>query len=227
MKLNWKNISKIIDAAILKPNTTIEDVQRLAYEAINDEYRSVCVPPYFVNLAYELLKNSNTKVCAVIAFPFGYSALSTKLYEIKTAVEMGASEIDYVINLGAYFSYGDEAITIEASKVVEEAKVNGAEVVKAIIEVGYLSEKQIVEVSKACVSSGVDYIKTSTGYGPRPTKIDDVKLIRSAVGNEAGIKAAGGIKTLDELLSFLEAGANIIGTSHFYEIISEAKRRFK
>lgn len=225
--MNWKSISKVIDAAILKPNTTVEEVQRLAYEAINDEYRSICVPPYLVNLAHSLLKNSNTKICAVVAFPFGYSALSTKLYEIKTAIDMGADEIDYVINLGAYFSYGDEAIAIEASKIVEEAKTNGAEIVKAIIEVGYLSEKQIIEVSKACVSSGVDYIKTSTGYGPRPTKIDDVRLIRSAIGNKAGIKAAGGIKTLDELLSFLEAGANVIGTSHFYEIVSEAKRRFK
>ncbi|MBO3763112.1 MAG: deoxyribose-phosphate aldolase [Thermoproteota archaeon] len=224
--MNWKSISKVIDAAILKPNTTAEEIQRFAYEAINDEYRSICVSPYFVSLAYSLLKNTNTKICTVVAFPFGYNALSTKLYEIKTAVEMGANEIDYVINLGAYFSYGDEAIAIEASKVVEEAKANGAEVVKAIIEVGYLNENQIIEVSKSCVSSGVDYIKTSTGYGPRPTKIEDIRLIKSAIGNKAGIKASGGIKTLDVLLSFLDAGANIIGTSSFYEIISEAKRRF-
>ncbi|NHV06201.1 MAG: deoxyribose-phosphate aldolase [Thaumarchaeota archaeon] len=225
--MNWKSISKVIDASVLKPNTTVEEVQRLAYEAINDEYRSVCVPPYLVKFAYDLVKNSNTKICAVVAFPFGYNALSTKLYEVRTAIEMGANEIDYVINLGAYFSYGDEAVAIEASKIVEEAKASGADVVKAIIEVGYLSEKQIVEVSKTCVSSGVDYIKTSTGFGPRSTKVEDVRLIRSAIGNKAGVKAAGGIRTLDELLSFLEAGANIIGTSHFYEIVSEAKRRFK
>jgi deoxyribose-phosphate aldolase len=225
--LEWRNISKVIDAAILKPSTAVEDVEKLAYEAINDEYRSICVPPYLINLAHSLLKNSNTKVCAVIAFPFGYNALTTKLFEIKTAVEMGANEVDYMINLGAYFSHGAEAVAIEASKIVEEAEANGAEAVKAIIEVGYLSEEQIVEVSKVCASSGVDYIKTSTGYGPRPTRIEDIKLIRTTIGNNVGIKAAGGIKTLDELLSFLKAGANIIGTSHFYEIVSEAKRRFK
>lgn len=225
--MEWRNISKVIDAAILKPSTAVEDVKKLAYEAINDEYRSICVPPYLINLAHSLLKNSNTKVCAVIAFPFGYNALTTKLFEIKTAIEMGANEVDYMINLGAYFSHGAEAVAIEASKIVEEAEANGAEAVKAIIEVGYLSEEQIVEVSKVCVSSGVNYIKTSTGYGPRPTRIEDVRLIRTAIGNNVGIKAAGGIKTLDELLSFLKAGANIIGTSRFYEIVSEAKRRFK
>lgn len=224
--MNWKEISKVIDAALLKPGATVYDCEKLVNIAINDEYRAICVPPYLVSYAHELLKGSNVKLCSVVGFPFGYSTLADKLFEVRTLLEMGANEIDYVINIGAFLSYGQDVIAIEASKIVEEAKANGAENVKAIIEVGFFNEQQIAELSKVCILSGVDYIKTSSGYGPRATEVKDVKIIRKTIGNRGKIKASGGIKSLDELLNFLEAGADIIGTSHYYEIVSEAKKRF-
>ena len=221
--LSWKEIAGRIDAALLKATSSRSDLLVLSEEAAHFGYRSVCVPPYLVEPAAKLLENTTVKVGTVVGFSLGFNTLSAKVHEVRVASRMGAKEVDYVVGLGGYLSDGLEFVELEASTLLSEARDCGIDVVKAIVEVGHLSKEQLREVCVACSSSGVDYLKTSTGYGPRPTTPEDVRLMVEAVSGRTPVKAAGGIKNLQDALSMFEAGAELIGTSSPKRIIDEAR----
>jgi len=220
---NWKEVASRIDSALLKVTSSKSDLIVLCKEAAVLSLRSVCVPPYLVQLAAQLLENTQVRVGTVVGFPFGFNTLSSKIHEIRTARQMGAEEIDYVVGLGGYLSAGLESVEIEASTLVTEAKDVGIDVVKAIVEVGHLTREQVREICVACSSSGVNYLKTSTGYGPRPTSPEDVRLMVEATSGRTPVKAAGGIRSLEEATSMFEAGAHLIGTSNARTIVEEAR----
>ncbi len=221
--MEWEKIAKRIDAALLRADSTRGELTLLAEEASSLGYRGVCVPPYLVTVAKQLLEGTGIRTCAVIGFPFGYSSLAVKLYEVGHTIRGGADDVDYVVNLSSYFSDGPEPIMVEADNIVAEAKSYGEKVVKAIIEVGHLNKMQLTELSQACASSGVDYLKTSTGFGPRGVTVEDVRTMLAATNGRVPVKAAGGIGNLKQALEILEAGASIIGTSHGREIVQEAR----
>lgn len=221
--MEWKEIAKRIDVALLRPNSTRADLTLLADEARSFGYRALCVPTYLVPAAERLLEGTSIRICAVVGFPFGYSPLAVKLYEVGQAIREGAKDIDYVVNLSAYLSDGLEPVTIEADSVVGEARSWGNVLVKAITEVGYLNTLQLTELCSAIASSEVDYLKTSTGFGPRGVTTGDVKTMLDATKGKVPIKAAGGIGNLKQALEIFQAGASIIGTSHAKEIVLEAR----
>jgi len=222
-KLSWRDIASRIDAALLKAMSSKSDLLKLTKEAAQLGYRSVCVPPYLVEPAAKSLDNTGVRVGTVIGFPFGFNTTSTKMHETRTASQMGAKEVDYVVGIGEYMSDGVKFVELEASALLAAAKDCGIDVVKSIIEVGYVSRDQLKEVCLACSSSGVDYLKTATGYGPRPTTVEDVRFMVEAVSGRTPVKAAGGIRDLHDALSMFEAGAELIGTSNPRKIIDEAR----
>jgi len=221
----WREIAARIDAALLKATSSRSDLMILSEEATQLGYRSVCVAPYLVEPASRLLEKTNVKVGTVVGFTLGFNTLSSKLQEVRTAAQMGAKEVDYVVGLGGYFSDGVEFVEIEASNLIGEARDLEVDVVKAIVEVGYLTKEQTREICATCSSAGVDFLKTSTGYGPRPTTPEDVKLMLEAASGRTPVKAAGGIKNLDDAMSMFRAGARLIGTSSGKRIVEEAKAR--
>jgi deoxyribose-phosphate aldolase len=223
--LGWREIAGRIDAALLKATSSRSDLLILSQEAAQLGYRSLCVAPYLVESASRLLEKTNVKVGTVVGFTLGFNTLSSKLQEVRTAAQMGAREVDYVVGLGGYFSDGVEFVEIEASNLIGEARDLGIDVVKAIVEVGYLTKEQTREICMACSSAGVDFLKTSTGYGPRPTTPEDVRLMVEAVSGRTPVKAAGGIKNLEDAMSMFGAGARLIGTSSGKKIIDEARER--
>lgn len=222
-QLRWKDIAGRIDAALLKATSSRSDLIVLSEEATEFGYRSVCVAPYLVELASEFLANTRVGIGTVIGFPLGFNTLASKAQEVKVAAQRGAKEVDYVVGLGGYLSEGASFVETEASSLVSEARDSGIEVVKAIIEVGYLNEAQVKELCVACSSSGVDFLKTSTGYGPRPTTPEDVRLMVGATSGRTRVKAAGGIRNLSEAMALFEAGAAVVGTSSGRRIVEEAK----
>jgi deoxyribose-phosphate aldolase len=223
--LDWREIAGRIDAALLKATSSRSDLLILSEEAARLGYRSICVAPYLVEPASRLLEKTSIKVGTVVGFTLGFNTLSSKLQEVKTAAQMGAREVDYVVGLGGYFSDGVEFVEIEASNLIGEARDLGIDVVKAIVEVGYLTKNQTREICAACSSAGVDFLKTSTGYGPRSTTPEDVRLMVEAVSGRTPVKAAGGIKNLEDAMSMFEAGARLIGTSSGRKIVEEARAR--
>lgn len=221
--LGWKEIAGRIDAALLKATSSRSDLVVLSEEAIRLGYRSLCVPPYLVEVAAKLTEGTNVRVGTVIGFTLGLNAMSAKIFEIKTAAQMGAREVDYVVGLGGYLSDGVEFVEVESSTLVGEAKDVGIDTVKSIIEVGYLTKDQVREVCVGCSSGGVDFLKTSTGYGPRPTAAEDVRLMVEAVAGKTPVKAAGGIKNLKDAMTMFEAGAELVGTSNARAIVEQAR----
>ena len=223
--LGWRDIAGRIDAALLKATSSRSDLLILSQEATQLGYRSICVAPYLVESASRLLEETSVNGGTVVGFTLGFNTLSCKLQEVKTAAQMGAREVDYVVGLGGYFSDGVEFVEVEASNLIGEARDLGIDVVKAIVEVGYLAKDQTREVCTACSSAGVDFLKTSTGYGPRPTTPEDVRLMVEAVSGRTPVKAAGGIKNLEDAMSMFGAGARLIGTSNGKKIVEEARVR--
>lgn len=215
------DISRKIDATLLKPNTTIEEVLALAGEARKYRYRGVCVAPYYVPLIRSALADSDIQVSSVVGFPLGFNTKLDKLYEVEMLIGSGATEVEMVINIGAYLSGHVEVVEDEVSSVVDTAKTLGANAVKVIIETGYLNIEQLEELSRLVAGCGADYIKTSTGFGPRGVTIEDVIAIKGIVGDRLKIKASGGVRTLKQALELLRAGASIIGTSSAKAIVEE------
>lgn len=212
----------IIDHTLLKPNSTDEDVVSLCQEAIRYRFCSVCVNPYHVTLAWEKVKASSVKVCSVVSFPFGLSKTETKVKEAQGAIKDGAQEIDMVLNISAEKSHNFDFVFEDAKAVVDAAKkMDPLVVVKAIIETCYLTDEEKESACRASAKAGVDFVKTSTGYGTAGATIHDVVLMRRVVGPSLGVKASGGIKDALTFSDLTWAGANRIGTSHGVEIIKE------
>jgi deoxyribose-phosphate aldolase len=213
-----KEIAGLIDHTLLRPDANREDIKKLCKEAIQYNFYSVCIHPFFITPAKQLLKDSPVKITTVIGFPLGMTLAEVKVYEARNASLMGADELDVVINLGALKSGDWNTVRKDISDVITATR---GLVHKTIIETCYLSDDEKRKVVKIALEQGSEFIKTSTGFGPSGAKIRDIKMIKKIVGDNAKIKAAGGIKTLKKLLGMLEAGASRIGTSHGVRIIKE------
>ncbi|MEN6318031.1 MAG: deoxyribose-phosphate aldolase [Rectinema sp.] len=220
-----EELARSIEYTLLKPTVTKEMIELLCEEAKQYQFASVAVNPFWVSLCSKKLEGSEVAVCTGIGFPLGANTTEIKAAEAKRAVMQGAKEVDVVINIGKAKEGDWSAVREDIAAVV--AAVKPAAVVKIILEACYLTDDEKIMASKAALESGADYVKTSTGFGSGGATIDDIRLMKSVVGNRMKIKAAGGIRRLDDAMAFLEAGADRIGTSNGVSIVNEFKRRFK
>ena len=210
-----------IDHTLLKPEATAEQVKKLCEEARQYHFASVCVNPVYVPLARGLLKDSGMVVCAVIAFPLGAALPEDKAYECRRVIDNGATEVDMVINLGALKSNAYGLVLNDILFVTQEAHERGARV-KTIIEAALLTRGEKILACLLAQAAGADFDKTSTGFGPGGATAADVELMRRVVGPGIGVKAAGGIRTYQDALSMIAAGANRIGASAGVSIVNES-----
>lgn len=214
-------INKYIDHTNLKAYATKKDIEQLCDEAIKHRFASVCVNPYYVSLAHELLIRTNISVCTVIGFPLGQNTISAKEFEAINAVQEGADEIDMVINIAAIKDGNYDYIKEEIETIRDSIE---GKTLKIIIETCYLTKEEIVKMTEICNQTFVNFIKTSTGFGTSGAQIDDVSLMNEHKMDFLEIKASGGIKTFEDACKFIEAGATRIGTSNGASIMKEANQ---
>lgn len=229
-------LAKMIDHSILHPTMTDEDLRRECEVARKYNVASVCVKPYAVKKAAELLKNSNVLVGCVIGFPAGNSAIEVKVFETETACNDGAVEIDMVINIGKALGGDWDYIEKEIASVTNACHKNGA-IVKVIFETDFVTkESDIVKLCQICTKVGADYVKTSSGYGfvkqpngdfnYKGATIPVLELMKRSIGPKVKLKAAGGVRNLDQLLAVQAAGCSRSGATATAAMIEEAKKRF-
>lgn len=219
-----KHLHRLIDHTLLKPTATEADIRRLCQEAEQYQFYAVCVHPVYVPLARQTLSETDVKVCTVVGFPLGLHPVDVKQLEATGAVADGADELDYVINMahvknGEWDLIEDEMIAMRLVK--EEA--SRPLVVKAILETGYLTGEELVRLCKMAADCGLDFVKTSTGFGPGGATAEHVALMRHIVGEKCGVKASGGIRTKDDAVRMVQAGANRIGTSSGIHILRQVE----
>jgi deoxyribose-phosphate aldolase len=213
-----RNIARLIDHTILRPDATRADVKQVCAEALRYKFASVCVNSFWVPMVAAELRGSSVKVCAVVGFPLGASGTPSKVAETLEAMDGGASEIDMVINVGALL--GDECPAVESDILaVVRASHNGGAIVKTIIETALLDRERKVLACKIAKNAGADFVKTSTGFAKSGATVEDVALMRATVGPELGVKASGGVRTLEDLQAMVAAGATRIGASASVKII--------
>ena len=212
------SIAALIDHTLLKPDATSADIRQVCAEARHYGFASVCVNPYWVRLVADDLAGSNVKVCSVVGFPLGASATQIKVAETAAAIRDGAQEIDMVLNIGALRGGDHDAVRGDIQAVVEIAHACGA-IVKVILETALLNDEQKVAASLLAKEAGADFVKTSTGFGPGGATAEDVALMRRTVGPAMGVKASGGVRTLEDLKSMAAAGANRVGASASVKIV--------
>lgn len=222
--MSSREIAGLIDQTLLKPNVGQREA-RAWIEAQRDAgFASLCVAPAMVPWAAEVLSGTRTRVCTVVAFPLGYALSGSKAEETRRLLDAGAVEIDMVMNIGAAVE-GDwgvvESDVLAVVDMVESSGIDGA-LTKVILETAYLDSEQITNACYACVRAGAQFVKTSTGFGPRGASVEDIVTMRAAVPAHVGIKAAGGIRDLATARRMLEAGATRIGTSAGLDIMEEA-----
>jgi deoxyribose-phosphate aldolase len=210
------NIAKYIDHTVLKAFATKQDIEKLCAEAKEYNFASVCVNPVWVSYAAQLLKGSGVDVCTVIGFPLGANDSAIKAQEAALAIKQGAGEVDMVINIGALKGGDIAAVKADIAAVREASK---GVVLKVIIETSYLTDEEKVAVSKICGEVGADFVKTSTGFSDKGATEHDVKLMAQASGIK--VKASGGIKTKEDALKMIEAGASRLGTSSGIKIVTD------
>lgn len=215
MKMN-----KYIDHTLLKPEATQAMIDKLCAEAKEHDFASVCVNPYWVKRSAELLAGTDVKVCTVIGFPLGASTTEVKAAETRDAIRSGATEVDMVLNVGALKSGDLETVKADVAAVKQAA---GDVLLKVILETGLLTDEEKDTACKLCVEAGADYVKTSTGFGPGGATVEDIALMRKAVGANVGVKASGGVRDGEAALAMIEAGASRIGTSSGVSIVTGAK----
>ncbi len=225
-RLGVKNIAAdmagMIDHTILKPNATEEQVRQLCLEAREFSFATVCINPTWIPMAAEILRGSPVKVCTVIGFPLGATFAEVKAFEAQRCANLGATELDMVINIGALKSRQYDLVQDDIAAVVDAAHPLGASV-KVIIEAAYLTDEEKVEACVLSKAAGADYVKTSTGFAPTGATVEDVALMRRVVGPGMGVKAAGGVKTAEDAKAMIAAGATRIGASASVKIIGELK----
>ncbi len=214
-------IAALIDHTILKPDATRADVLKICREARQYNFASVCVNPYWVPLVRAELAGSPVKVCTVVGFPLGATSTEAKVAETSAAIRAGAEEIDMVINVGALRSGDHEAVKLDIRQVVKVAHEARA-IVKVILETALLDDNQKAVACTLAKLAGADFVKTSTGFGPSGATAKDVALMRSVVGPDMGVKAAGGIRTLQDFKAMIAAGASRIGASASVKIVEAA-----
>jgi deoxyribose-phosphate aldolase len=205
------NIASFIEHTNLSPQLTIADIDKLVDEARQFGFHGVCVPPFWVRRAYRERSDSKISLITVAGFPLGYSMTETKLDEIKRVIDNGADEIDVVWNVTA-FKTGIPWTKIEVAKCSKLAH-DHQKLLKVIIETAYLSNSEIEMACKICSDAGADFVKTSTGFAPAGATVEHIKLMKKVLPSHVGIKASGGIKTNEQAVALIEAGADRIGTS--------------
>lgn len=211
----------LIDHTLLKPDASREDIRKLCREAVKFGFASVCINPWNVPLAAELVRGSTVKVCTVIGFPLGATLPKVKIHEAEEAIKLGAQEVDMVLNIGALKSGQDDIVESDIRGVVEAAHRGGA-ICKVIFETSLLSVEEKVRAALASKRAGADFVKTSTGFSTGGATAEDVALMRAVVGSQIGVKASGGVRTLDDLKKMVCAGATRIGASASVKIIEQA-----
>ena len=214
-----KKIQEMIDHTILKPEATKSEIEQLCKEAMEYKFAAVCINPYYVSYCKEILKGSNIKVATVIGFPLGANTKELKAFEALDAINNGADEIDMVINIGALKDKDYEFVKNDIKLVVDIAKEKA--IVKVIIETALLTDEEKVKACELSMEAGADFVKTSTGFSTGGATIEDVKLMKSVVGDNLEVKASGGVRDLATAEKMIEAGASRLGTSSGIKIIKE------
>jgi deoxyribose-phosphate aldolase len=213
--------ASLIDHTLLKPDAPREEIRKLCLEAVRFGFASVCINPWNVPLAAELVRGSKVKVCTVIGFPLGATLSQVKIFEAEEAIKLGAQEVDMVINIGALKSGQDDVVQADIRGVVDAAHRGGA-ICKVIFETSLLSVEEKVRAALASKRAGADFVKTSTGFSTGGATAEDVAIMRAIVGSEIGVKASGGVRTFDDLKKMVCAGATRIGASASVKIMEQA-----
>jgi deoxyribose-phosphate aldolase len=220
-----REVSALIDHTLLKPEATRKDIERLCNDGLQHQFASVCVNPIFTDQVAQALRGSAVKTCVVVGFPLGANLPATKIHEARVALDQGAQEIDMVISIGALKAGLSAAVGSEIALLTAAIHERRA-ILKVIIETALLSDDEKIRVCGLARDAGADFVKTSTGFSTAGATASDVALMRRVVGPKIGVKASGGVRTLDDLLKMVDAGASRIGTSNGVSIVQEAKTRF-
>ena len=205
-----------VDHTLLKPTATWNQIKTLCEEALKYHTASVCIPCSFISRAHEAFPELN--LCTVVGFPLGYSTTASKLFETREALHNGASEIDMVVNLGDVKEGNFDKVTQE---IRELKKACGDKILKVIIETCYLTEEEKIELCHCVTDGGADFIKTSTGFGSAGATFDDIKLFRKHIGPGVKIKAAGGIRTYEDIVTYIELGCDRLGCSAAIKVLGD------
>ncbi|GAB6989331.1 deoxyribose-phosphate aldolase [Paenibacillus pini] len=211
------SLARMIDHTLLRADATEAEVKKLTEEAKTYEFASVCVNPTWVKFSAEQLKGTTVKVCTVIGFPLGASTSAVKAFEAQDAIANGATEVDMVINIGALKDKNDRVVEQDIKAVVEAAK--GKALVKVIIETCLLTDEEKERACRLSVQAGADFVKTSTGFSTGGATPEDIRLMRQTVGPDIGVKASGGVRSLEDMNQMVEAGATRIGASSGVKIM--------
>ncbi|VYU40318.1 deoxyribose-phosphate aldolase [Clostridium tertium] len=209
--MNKNDLARMIDHTILKPEATEKEVEKLCKEALEYNFASVCINPSMVEKAAEMLKGSDVKVCTVIGFPLGATTTEVKAFETEDVIKKGATEVDMVINVGKLKEGNLDYVKKDIEAVVNAAK--GKALTKVIIETCLLTDEEKVTACKLSKEAGADFVKTSTGFSTGGATAKDIKLMRETVGEELGVKASGGVRSLEDAELMIENGASRIGAS--------------
>jgi deoxyribose-phosphate aldolase len=224
-----REFAKTVDHTLLKPDAKEQDIVRLCEEAARYHFAAVCVPPCYVRLAARELRGADVKVATVVSFPFGNDATVVKAAAVREAITGGAAELDVVMNISKFLSGEFDYVADELASLTQEVSVvamnNGLNdvVVKVIIETAYLSNKMKRLATQIVAASGADFIKTSTGFAPSGATSEDVALLREEAPDGLAVKASGGIRTLEDALDILNAGASRLGMSSSVAVMKEAE----
>jgi deoxyribose-phosphate aldolase len=215
-------VAALIDHTLLKPDATAGEIEKLCREAAEFRFATVCVNPTWVAFCARLLRGTGVGVCSVVGFPLGATTPDVKQYETRRAIFDGASEIDMVINIGALKSADLRLVEQDIEAVTTPCRQSGV-VSKVIIEAALLTEEEKVAASTLTKAAGADFVKTSTGFGPGGATIADVMLMRRVVGDTVGVKAAGGVRDLEQMKAMVAAGASRVGASAGVRIVKESR----
>ena len=211
-------MNEYIDSTLLKSTSSSKDIEKLCNDAIKYGFATVCVNPCYVLYASKLLSNTNVKVCTVIGFPLGANTTKVKVLEAEDAINNGADELDMVINIGFLKDHNYDYVKREIDELRKIAK---DKILKVIIETCYLTEEEIIKMTEICNETGVDFIKTSTGFGSRGASFDDIEIINKYKNDKLRVKASGGIRTKEDALKYIELGVSRIGTSNAIGMMEE------
>ena len=217
-----ESINRMIDHTLLKADASESQIRQLCKEAVEYQFCTVCVNPYYVKLCSQLLAGTGVLVCTVVGFPLGATLTDVKDFEAQLALGNGANEIDMVINIGALKS-GDRETVQQDIEMVANTCHDGGAILKVIIEAALLTDDEKEVACRLAVDAGADFVKTSTGFGPGGATVEDVALMRRTVGPDIGVKAAGGIRTFAQAQQMIAAGATRIGASAGVKIVEETK----
>lgn len=216
-----EKLAKLIDHTILKPNVQDQEVQALCSEAKEFGFASVCLNPSYIALAKNCLAGTDVKICTVIGFPLGQNTTETKIFEAEDALELGAEELDYVVNVSDVLNGRYDEVKAEMNQFAKLKQNHSSILIKIILETCYLSLEQISKICQLAKEANLDFVKTSTGFGSGGATVEHVSLMRNTVGLEMGVKASGGIRSYEDAFKMIEAGASRIGASASVRIVTE------